>query len=86
VVGLIELVNNPQSNNSMEVSQMNNEFDFINNIKFDSNRARRISETSKIDTNDDVNSSVTKAKMKSPGHIDFKDRDKNLNSGNIGEF
>jgi hypothetical protein len=86
VVGLLELVNSPQSNNSMEDNQMNNEFDFINNIKFVSNRARRISETSKIDTNDDVNSSIIKAKMKSPGHIDFKDRAKNLNSGKFGEF
>jgi hypothetical protein len=87
VIGLIELVNSPQSNLSMESGQMNNEFDFINNIKFDSIRkARRISETSKIDTNDDINSSVTKAKMKSPTQIDFKDRAKNFNSNKIGEF
>lgn len=64
---------------------MNNEFDFINSFKIESKSSRKVSETSKIDSNDENISSSSKIKMNSLTKIELKDHTKIFNSSKIGE-
>lgn len=69
----------------MKKERMNNEFEFINSFKAESISLRQVSETSKIDNNDDNLSSSAKLKVNSLSQIELKDRSKSFNSSKIGE-